>query len=83
MNHLSPEHLIDLAEGAAAESSAPHLQTCAECRRQLETLRGAMSEAAAVGVPEPSPLFWDRLSARVKPWRHSLLRRDGGARTAP
>ena len=65
MSHLSPENLIDLAEGAAAERSAPHLQTCAECRRQLETLRGAMSEAAAVRVPEPSPLFWDHLSARV------------------
>jgi hypothetical protein len=63
--HLSPEQLIDIAEGATAESSFPHLAACDACRRQLTDLRAMMAAAADVEVPEPSPLFWDRLSARV------------------
>src|SRR5947207_14104711 len=66
MKHLSPELLVDLAEGARDESSAPHLRECAECRRQLADLRGAMAAAADLDVPEPSPLFWNHLSARVR-----------------
>ena len=64
--HLTPEQLIDLAEGVAADSSAPHLATCEACRRQLADLRAMMTAAAGVEAPEPSPLFWDHLSARVR-----------------
>ena len=74
--HLAPEELIDLAEGGRAESTAPHLQACAVCRQQIVTLRAAMSavvdaaDAASGGngadIPEPSPLFWDHLSRRVR-----------------
>ena len=63
--HLKPEELVDLAEGTRAESSAPHLNACADCRRQLGEMRAMMSEAAAVDVPEPSPMFWNHFSARV------------------
>jgi hypothetical protein len=66
MRHLHPEELIDLADGARAEASAPHLQTCEGCRRQLAELRAVMRAAAQVDVPEPSPLFWDHFSARVR-----------------
>jgi hypothetical protein len=70
MAHLTPEQFVDIADGVLAESGtdvAPHLSTCAECRRQLADMRAVMTEAA-VGddVPEPSPLFWDHLSARVR-----------------
>jgi hypothetical protein len=65
MSHLSPETLVDIAEGAAPESSAPHLATCTSCRAQLADLR-AMIATAAVDVPEPSPLFWEHFSARVR-----------------
>src|SRR5438105_8300401 len=65
MRHLQSQELIDLAEGARPESSAVHLQACDECRRRLTDLRAAMSAAATVDVPEPSPLFWDHFSARV------------------
>ncbi len=64
--HLNEEELIDLAEGTRAESLAPHLQSCEVCRRQLADLRVMMKETAGVDVPEPSPLFWDHLSARVR-----------------
>jgi len=64
--HLQPDELIDLAEGTRAESSATHLAECAVCRLQLEELKATMSAAADVDVPEPSPLFWDHFSARVR-----------------
>jgi hypothetical protein len=65
MRHLNEEDLIDLADGVRPEGSAPHLASCESCRRQLADLRAVMSAAAAVEVPEPSPLFWQHLSARV------------------
>jgi hypothetical protein len=65
MRHLNEEDLIDLAEGARPEGSVPHLASCESCRRQLADLRAVMSAAADVEVPEPSPLFWQHLSARV------------------
>src|ERR1051325_8890597 len=64
--HLTPEELLDLAEGARAESAAPHLEPCAACREHVAALRATMSLAADVDVPEPSPLFWDHLSRRVR-----------------
>ena len=63
--HLTPEELLDLADGARPVSSAPHLAACAHCRQQLDELRDVMA-AVAVDVPEPSPLFWEHLSDRVR-----------------
>ena len=65
MRHLSEEELIDLAEGVRAESELPHLAGCQVCRGRLTDLRGMLT-AADVGVPEPSPLFWEHLSRRVR-----------------
>jgi hypothetical protein len=64
--HLSDVELVDLAEGTRPESSAPHLAVCERCRHQLLELRRMIGAAAAVPVPEPSPLFWDRFSDRVR-----------------
>jgi hypothetical protein len=64
--HLRPDELIDLAEGTRAESSATHLAECAICRLHLAELKATISAAADVDVPEPSPLFWDHFSARVR-----------------
>jgi anti-sigma factor RsiW len=64
--HLRPDQLVDLAEGLQAESSLPHLAACQECRQQLADLKAMMSAAASVDMPEPSPLFWDHFSARVR-----------------
>jgi hypothetical protein len=69
MKHLSPDELIDVAEGARAEIDAPHLASCGGCQRQLARLRGALetlSRVSVAEVPEPSPLFWDHFSARVR-----------------
>ena len=64
--HLTPEELIDLADGTRAEAAVPHLRACEVCRHQIVTLRATMAAAADVDVPEPSPLFWDHLSQRVR-----------------
>jgi len=84
MAHLSPDQFVDLADGVLVESDVPHLGTCAACQEQLATLRAMMTEAANVDAPEPSPLFWDQLSSRVRDavaeeasrrrsWREHLL----------
>jgi hypothetical protein len=64
--HLKTDELVDIAEGTRSESSAPHLAGCEPCRAQVNELRAMMSAARDVDVPEPSPLFWDHLSSRVR-----------------
>jgi len=88
MAHLNPDQFVDIAEGVVADTDVPHLATCVECRRQLADVRAVISETAfaeAGAAPEPSPLFWNQLSARVRDavaedtastrsWRERLLR---------
>ena len=64
--HLKDDQLVDLAEGTLPESSAPHLGSCEHCRRQLYEMRAVLSAAGEVDVREPSPLYWNHLSARVR-----------------
>src|SRR5262245_40928386 len=72
MSHLTPEELIDLVEGTEAGDPIDrsvltgHLASCVECRRQFEEARGMLAVAAETPVEEPSPLFWDHLSSRVR-----------------
>jgi hypothetical protein len=74
--HLKDDQLVDLAEGTRPESSAPHLASCEQCRRHVRDMRATMSVAAEVDVPEPSPLYWDHLSARVR----ETVAREGPSR---
>ena len=64
--HLSPDELLDVAEGTRREASLPHLSSCEICRRQIADLRAALSAAVSIGVPEPSPLFWNQFSIGVR-----------------
>jgi hypothetical protein len=63
--HLTPEELLDIAEGSRPLSSSPHLAVCEACRQQLHDLRDVMTTLDA-DVPEPSPHFWEHFSARVR-----------------
>ncbi len=66
MAHLTPEQLLDLAEGTRSRDEFPHLRSCADCADQVAALGDAIAAAADVAVPEPSPLFWAHLSTRVR-----------------
>lgn len=66
MRHLSPEQFVDALDGTASGQVLEHAASCAACRQQLDDLKAIAREADAVEVPEPSPLFWDHLSARVR-----------------
>jgi len=66
MRHLRADEFVDIAEGTRPEASSAHLASCDACRAQLADVRAAMAAAAQADVPEPSPLFWDRLSQRVR-----------------
>jgi hypothetical protein len=66
MDHLTPEELLEVADGTASAEVVAHLASCEACRRELADLQGVLGTARAIEVPEPSPLFWDHLSARVR-----------------
>jgi hypothetical protein len=62
MTHLTPDELIDALE---TPHRPLHLAACAECQHRLEELARVFNEVKEVGVPEPSPFFWQHLSVRV------------------
>lgn len=64
--HLRDTEFVDFAEGTLAGPRAAHLDSCAECRAHAEDVAAALRAVSAVDTPEPSPLFWDHFSARVR-----------------
>ena len=66
MNHLSPEEFVDALEGPETARMSAHLAECETCRTQLSEMRLVVDGVEAVETAEPSPLFWDHFSARVK-----------------
>ena len=66
MRHLSPEEFVELAEGSLTAVRTVHVDECARCREEASALGAVMGEARDVEVPEPSPLFWDHLSNRIR-----------------
>jgi hypothetical protein len=65
-SHLTPEELIDSRERQLAPARQAHAADCAVCRAKLAQLDEVLRDVAAVDIPEPSPLFWDHLSARIR-----------------
>jgi hypothetical protein len=66
MNHFTPDELIDSMDGVLAPERQAHLASCAECRGQLDDLSAVLRDAKQASVPEPSPLFWQHFSQRVR-----------------
>jgi hypothetical protein len=66
VTHLSESEFVDLVEEALDPRRARHVETCASCRERADTLRDLLRQTSSVIVPDPSPLFWDHLSARVR-----------------
>ena len=65
MSHLSRDERLLALDGALDGTRQAHLTSCPSCRTDVETLGRVLARVRAVDVPEPSPLFWDHLAARV------------------
>jgi hypothetical protein len=65
MSHLSRDERLLALDGALDATRQAHLTGCPSCRTDVETLGQVLARVRAVDVPEPSPLFWDHLAARV------------------
>ncbi len=64
--HLSAEELLDVVEGWPTPESVAHLRGCDACRSTALGLSETICAVTEASVPEPSPLFWDHLSSRVR-----------------
>ena len=66
MSHLSSNQFADAAEGTVPPVVVEHLGHCDACRATLADLRSALTDAAVPERVEPSPLFWEHFSQRVR-----------------
>jgi hypothetical protein len=67
MTHLTSEQLVEAAEGVLSAERARHVEQCELCRTNVDTLRAVLSDVGDTSsVPEPSPLFWEHFSRRVR-----------------
>lgn len=78
MTHLSPAQIVDVAERCADAASTAHAAACEACRSKADAVAEAIRVAGADPQPEPSPLFWPHLAARVG----SAVRRERAAASA-
>jgi hypothetical protein len=65
MSHLSRDERLLALDGGLDAARQAHVADCPACRTDVETLGRVLARVRAVDVPEPSPLFWDHLAARV------------------
>ena len=66
MKHLSESEIVDLVDGTLAPARVAHLDACDACRTTVNDVREVLARTADVSIPEPSPLFWEHFSARVR-----------------
>jgi len=66
MTHLTPDEIIDAVESTLASGRRAHLDACEQCRAETASVASMLREAHAVSAAEPSPLFWDHFSDRVR-----------------
>jgi len=65
MTHLTESEIVDLLDGELAPERLRHVERCPKCRTEAEALSAISRAARADDVPEPSPLLWEHLSARI------------------
>jgi anti-sigma factor RsiW len=68
MTHLTPEQLVEALEGQTSQRAgvAEHLATCERCQAELASMAETLGDVETWSMPEPSPLFWEHLSRRVR-----------------
>jgi hypothetical protein len=60
-----PDLLLDPAAPASLKAQA-HIDSCPQCREELESLQATLSLLDAWEAPEPSAYFDQRLAARIR-----------------
>lgn len=60
-----PDLLLDPAAPSNARARA-HVDSCADCRRELESLQATLSLLDAWKAPDPSPYFDQKLAVRLR-----------------
>ena len=60
------EYLLDATQEKTVAGLGEHLSSCANCARELESMRQTMALLDEWQAPEPSPYFDSRLRARVR-----------------
>lgn len=66
--HLTDDERVDALEGTLDATRSAHLHGCAACRQEVAALQqvwNALAADAHVDIPEPAPVFWKQLQARV------------------
>lgn len=66
--HLTDDERLDALEGTLEAARRAHLHDCAACRQEIAALQQVLDGLvvdARTEVPEPPPVFWDQLQARV------------------
>jgi hypothetical protein len=65
--HLREQEFVDALDGSLEVNRLEHLEDCVSCRAELDSLRALLGDVTPAGaVPDPSPLFWDHFSERVR-----------------
>lgn len=65
-NHLSDDELIETVEGRGHDAARAHAAACEQCGAGVAQLRAVLGRVQADEMPEPSPVFWDHFSSRVR-----------------
>ncbi|MEO8483959.1 MAG: hypothetical protein ABI634_17240 [Acidobacteriota bacterium] len=65
-SHFSPEDQLAALDGTLPAERLAHASECASCQAALARTRSIVEAVRSDDVPEPSPLFWNHFSARVR-----------------
>jgi hypothetical protein len=65
-SHLSPDDHVAALDGTLSADRLAHVSGCAACQETLARTRSIVDALRSDDVPEPSPLFWEHFSARVR-----------------
>lgn len=66
MTHLTAAQIVDAAEGRPDAGLRQHLIECDRCRDEVARAAAMLGTVRADDVPEPSPMFWQHFSRRVR-----------------
>jgi len=75
--HLSLEDQLAAVDGRLGLAKAAHLASCPTCEAAVAEIRALVIGLKADDIPEPSPLFWEHFSDRVRDATAAEVRSSG------